>query len=265
MSLTQDLRWSLGRSIALQLQRQIDLLLCTINCFLQWDHLPNMAVGDLAFYYTLYLWILHIQIPPDQLHRSRITKYQAPDSETSLTPVFFSSTCFRLSGAAQQQLGFLNFTSGSVWKWRLQWRNSGSPIERSVAQGTLIDAPRYASTWKQRKRRLVRGVLRGRSNAHSVRKYKMAALWAMSDQKCCSPFPCLFIPESTTVTSASWRTFWGYAKGYSAATVTGVSAHAVAAVYPRCTFKGPNCRSHRSTALDQKKKKGCLFALFRPT
>ena len=55
MSLTQDLRWSLGRSIALQLQRQTDLLLCTINCFLQWDHLPNMAVGDLAFYYTLYL------------------------------------------------------------------------------------------------------------------------------------------------------------------------------------------------------------------
>ena len=56
MSLTQDSRWSLGRSIALQLQRQTDLLLCTINCFLQWDHLPNMAVGDLAFYYTLYLW-----------------------------------------------------------------------------------------------------------------------------------------------------------------------------------------------------------------
>ena len=56
MSLTQDLRWSLGRSIALQLQRQTDLLLCTINCFLQWDHLPNMAVGDLASYYTLYLW-----------------------------------------------------------------------------------------------------------------------------------------------------------------------------------------------------------------
>ena len=25
-------------------------------CFLHWDHLPNMAVGDLAFYYTLYLW-----------------------------------------------------------------------------------------------------------------------------------------------------------------------------------------------------------------
>ena len=58
MSLTQDLRWSLGRSIALQLQRQTDLLLCTINCFLQWDHLPNMAVGDLAFYYTLYLCCL---------------------------------------------------------------------------------------------------------------------------------------------------------------------------------------------------------------
>ena len=57
MLLTQDLRWSLGRSIGLQLQRQTDLLLCTTNCFLQWDHLPNMAVGDLAFYYTLYLWI----------------------------------------------------------------------------------------------------------------------------------------------------------------------------------------------------------------
>ena len=26
-------------------------------CFLQWDHLPNMAVGDLAFYYTLYLCV----------------------------------------------------------------------------------------------------------------------------------------------------------------------------------------------------------------
>ena len=31
-------------------------------CFLQWDHLPNMAVGDLAFYYTLYLWL--------ELHRN---------------------------------------------------------------------------------------------------------------------------------------------------------------------------------------------------
>ena len=66
MSLTQDLRWSLGRSIPLQLQRQTDLLLCTINCFLQWDHPPNMAVGDLAFYYTLYLWsdCVGTQSPP---------------------------------------------------------------------------------------------------------------------------------------------------------------------------------------------------------
>ena len=78
--------------------------------------------------------------------------FQAPDSKTLFMPVFFSSTCFRPSGAAQQQLGFLNFTSGSVGKWRLQWRNSGSPIERSVAHGTLISAPRYASAWKQRKR-----------------------------------------------------------------------------------------------------------------
>ena len=58
MSLTQDLRWSLGPSIVLhllQLQRQTDLLLCTINCFLQWDQLPSMAVGDLAFYY-IYIY-----------------------------------------------------------------------------------------------------------------------------------------------------------------------------------------------------------------
>ena len=49
MSLTQDK----GQSIALQ--RQIDLLLCTINCFLQWDRLQNVAVGDLAFY-LLYIY-----------------------------------------------------------------------------------------------------------------------------------------------------------------------------------------------------------------
>ena len=83
----------------------------------------------------------------------KIALNQAPDSEPSLTPVFLSSTCFRPPGAAQQQSGFLNFTPGSVWKWRLQWRSSGSPMERSVAHGTLIDAPRYASAWKQRKRR----------------------------------------------------------------------------------------------------------------
>ena len=137
--------------------------------------------------------------------------HQAPDSETSLMPVFFSSTCFRPSGRAvanlavpggqefyfphfflkflsfssnfayflphfgppggrvahpgrpwlchchlelhNKYLGFWNSTSGPVWKWRLKWRNSGSPIERSVAHGTLIDAPRYPYPWKQCKRR----------------------------------------------------------------------------------------------------------------
>ena len=97
---------------------------------------------------------------------------QAPDSETSFMPVVFSFTSFRSSGATQQQLGFWISTSGSVWKWRLQWRNSGSPIERSVAHGMLIDAPRYASPWQQRKRHQLRGVLRERSNAQSVRKLK---------------------------------------------------------------------------------------------
>ena len=37
----------------------------------------------------------------------------------SLMPVFFSSTYFRPSGAAQQKLGFWNVSSGSVWKWRM--------------------------------------------------------------------------------------------------------------------------------------------------
>ena len=39
---------------------QTDLLLCTVKCFIQWAHSPNMAVGDLDFYYTLYLWRYYI-------------------------------------------------------------------------------------------------------------------------------------------------------------------------------------------------------------
>ena len=54
--LHKTLRWSLEQSIALQLQCQTDLLLCAINCFAQWARLQTMAVSDLAFYYTLYLW-----------------------------------------------------------------------------------------------------------------------------------------------------------------------------------------------------------------
>ena len=50
-----------------------------------------------------------VDVPVDMVDRD-----QAPDSEPSLTPVFLSSTCFRPPGAAQQQSGFLNFTSGSV-------------------------------------------------------------------------------------------------------------------------------------------------------
>ena len=37
-------------------QRQTDLLLCNLNYFLRGARLQNMAVGDLAFYYSLYLW-----------------------------------------------------------------------------------------------------------------------------------------------------------------------------------------------------------------
>ena len=82
MSLTQDLRWSLGRSIALQLQRQTDLLLCTINCFLQWDHLPNMAVGDLAFYYTLYLWMV-VVVLRSPIHANEPNEYNGMLYRTS--------------------------------------------------------------------------------------------------------------------------------------------------------------------------------------
>ena len=88
----------------------------------------------------LKFYISHT-VDPEHWGENHFRFHQAPDSETLLTPVFFSSTCFRPSGAAQQ-LGFLNFTSGSIWKWRLQWRNSGSPIEWSVAHGTLISVLR---------------------------------------------------------------------------------------------------------------------------
>ena len=56
MSLTQDLKLSLEQSSALQLQCQTDMLLCTINCFIQWARPQNMPLGDLAFYYAQYLW-----------------------------------------------------------------------------------------------------------------------------------------------------------------------------------------------------------------
>ena len=61
MSLTQDLKRLLEQSSALQLQRQTDLLLCT-----SFARPQNMAVGDLDFYYTLYLCIkpivLHLNL-----------------------------------------------------------------------------------------------------------------------------------------------------------------------------------------------------------
>ena len=56
MSLTRLELIARRKYCTIQLQRQKDLLLCTINCFLLRDRLQNMAVGNLAFYYTLYLW-----------------------------------------------------------------------------------------------------------------------------------------------------------------------------------------------------------------
>ena len=57
--LTQDLKWSLNNIVHYKYSLSpasnwfVTLL---YYCFLHWDHLPNMAVGDLAFHYTLYLW-----------------------------------------------------------------------------------------------------------------------------------------------------------------------------------------------------------------
>ena len=83
MSLTQDLKWLLEHHSALQLKfitcvKLIVTLYCneapgmlialyksqcsiiiiiTVNCFIQWARPQNMAVGDLDFYFTLYLYI----------------------------------------------------------------------------------------------------------------------------------------------------------------------------------------------------------------
>ena len=113
---------------------------------------------------------------------------------------FFSSTCFRPSGAAQQQLGFRNFTSGSIWKWCLQWHNSGSQIERSVAHGTPISAPRYASAWKQRKRRWVRGVVCERS----VQKYNNGCTQVVLEEKKALSLPLLVYSLVVFISIQSW-------------------------------------------------------------
>ena len=106
---------------------------------------------------------------------------QAPDSEPSLTPVFLSSTCFRPPGAAQQQSGFLNFTSGSVWKWRLQWRSSGSPWNDLLHTARLLmrlDTPLHGNNARGAKY----AVYYASVTTHTVlENIKMAALRAMSD------------------------------------------------------------------------------------
>ena len=60
MSLTQDLKWSLEQSSAPQVSISIVsnwFVICTVNCFLQWVMVKNIAASDQAFYYTLYLWM----------------------------------------------------------------------------------------------------------------------------------------------------------------------------------------------------------------
>ena len=61
MSLTQNLKWSLNNVVrykySLSPASNWFVTLYYIIASLHWAHPPNMAVDDLAFYYTLYLWI----------------------------------------------------------------------------------------------------------------------------------------------------------------------------------------------------------------
>ena len=57
--LTQDLKWSLNKVVRYKKSLSLIYYFVLYYCFLHWAHLPNMAVGNLAFYYTLYLWSNH--------------------------------------------------------------------------------------------------------------------------------------------------------------------------------------------------------------
>ena len=70
---------------------------------------------------------------------SQSTLDQAHDSETSLMPVFFSSTCFRPSGLHNS-----NWASGILHP---------GPSESDVYSDVIQEAQSNASAWKQRKRR----------------------------------------------------------------------------------------------------------------
>ena len=136
MSLTQDLRWSLGRSIALQLQRQTDLLLCTINCFLQWDHLPNMAIGDLAFYYTLYiyhesnrLFTLHTQ------QNSYSSSHYMWTVTTWWRPLWRCSHPHCSRGIARGGLGAWAPSQKSSPPWAPQWNDT---LYRGLWRATIL-------------------------------------------------------------------------------------------------------------------------------
>ena len=95
--------------------------------------------------------------------------YQAPDSETLLMSVFISSTCFWPSGAAQQQLGFQNFTSGSVRMWRNVQEAQSNYLLHMVRLSIRPCVEKMQEA-------LSCCVPHKLSNAHSVQKYKMAAL-----------------------------------------------------------------------------------------
>ena len=49
-----------GSALQVEFITSVKLICCFVlyYCFLHWDHLPNMAVGDLDFYYILYLCIM---------------------------------------------------------------------------------------------------------------------------------------------------------------------------------------------------------------
>ena len=119
---------------------------------------------------------------------------QAPDSEPSLTPVFLSSTCFR-----PPELHNNNRAS-----WILHPGPSESDVYSDVVQEAQsndllhtarllmhLDTPLHGNNARGAKYAVYYASVATHTGFENI---KMAALRVMSEEKCCSPFPCFFIP-----------------------------------------------------------------------
>ena len=104
-------------------------------------------------------------------------------------PIFFSSTCFWLSGAAQHRLGFLNITSGSTWKFR---KPNPTMLLRTVCLSMRPDMACLCVEVSSSNATYTRGTKNeayyaGDNVTRRVFKNKMAALSAVSEKKKNSP------------------------------------------------------------------------------